>query len=234
MKKPSKLFSVLTSAALALFLLTGAVAAPILWRGFYYGQIDALSLPARTGFSPAVIRGAFDEVMDYLVKGAPFGTGELRWSESGMAHFADCKVLFQLDFRILEISAVFLLVILLLTATKKLVLHRFGGRGPCFWTFAAMAAAILVFGLWGLFSFESLFTAFHTLFFPGKDNWVFDYRLDQIILILPADFWARAAALVAGLAFGVGALLAVLEEVLHRVKTPKSIYEEIRRMEDQA
>ena len=230
MKKPSKLFSILTTAALALFLITGAVAVPILWRGFYYGQIEALSLPARTGFSPEVIREAFDQVMDYLVKGAPFGTGRLLWSESGMAHFADCKALFQLDFRIMEFSAALLLAILLLTLSKKLTLHRFGGRGPCFWAFTVMSGAVLVLGLWGLVDFESLFTVFHTVFFPGKDNWVFDFRLDQIILILPEDFWARAAALVGGLAFGVGALLAVLEEILHRMRTPKSVYEEIRDM----
>ena len=232
MKRPSKFFSILTTVALALFLITGAVAVPTLWRGFYYGQIGALSLPSRTGFSPEVIRGAFDAVMDYLVKGAPFGTGELAWSQSGMAHFADCKFLFHLDFRVLAVTAVLLLVILLLTWTKKLRLHRFCGRGPCFWAFAVMTAAVLAFGLWGLLDFESLFTAFHTAFFPGKTNWVFDWRTDQIILILPEDFWARAAALVAGLAFGVGALLAVLEEVLHRVGKPKSVYEEILQMDD--
>ena len=56
MKRPSKFFSILTTVALALFLITGAVAVPILWRGFYYGQIGALSLPSRTGFSLEVIR----------------------------------------------------------------------------------------------------------------------------------------------------------------------------------
>lgn len=230
MKKPSKFFSALTSVLLALFLVTGSIAVPILCRPFYYSQIDALCLPARTGFSPEIIREAFDEVMDYLVKGAPFGTGQLRWSESGMAHFADCKALFRLDFRILEISAALLLGLLVLLAVSKLRLHRFAGRGPCFWAFMGMAAAVLVFGIWGLVDFESLFTAFHAAFFPGKDNWIFDYRYDQIILILPEDFWARAAALVGGLAFGAGALLTVAEEVLYRARKPKNVYQEIRRM----
>lgn len=229
MKKPSKFFSVFTSLVLALFLITGAVAVPILWRGFYYGQIDALSLPARTGFSPAVIREAFDQVMDFLVKGAPFGTGALKWSQEGHAHFADCRTLFYLDFLILGLSALLLLVIALSVRRKALRLHRFAGRGPCFWAFAVMTAAVLILGLWGLVDFESLFTAFHTLFFPGKTNWVFDYRYDQIILILPEEFWARAAALVAGLAFGTGALLTVLEEILHRVGKPKSVYEELKK-----
>lgn len=231
MKKGSKFFSILTSVALGLFLITGAVAVPILWRGFYYGQIDALSLPARTGFSPEIIRGAFDQVMDYLVKDAPFGTGALKWSDSGMAHFADCRGLFRLDFLVLEISAALLLAVFILVVTKKLTLYRFGGRGPCFWAFVGMAGLLLILGLWGILNFESLFTVFHRVFFPGKENWLFDYRYDQIILILPEEFWARAATLVAGLAFGVGAVLAAAEELLHRIRKPKSVYEEIRGMD---
>lgn len=230
MKKGSKLFSLLTTVSLVLFLFTGAVAVPILWRGFYYGQIDALSLPARTGFSPEVIRGAFDQVMDYLVKGAPFGTGELKWSDSGMAHFADCRGLFRLDFLALEITAALLLAIFILVVTKKLTLYRFGGRGPCFWAFVGMGGIVLILGLWGILHFESLFTVFHRVFFPGKENWIFDYRYDQIILILPEEFWARAGALVAGLAFGVGAALAIIEALFHRLRKPKSVYEEIRGM----
>ena len=228
MKKPSKLLSALTSLALAVFLVTASVAVPILWRGFYYGQIDALSLPARTGFSPEIIRGAFDEVMDYLVLDGPFGTGALPWSQEGMAHFADCKGLFRLDFIVLGLSALFLLLMLLLVWRKKVSLHRFLGRGPCAWAFFLMMAAVLVFGIWGLVDFESLFTAFHHAFFPGKTNWVFDYRADAIILILPEDFWARAAALVAGLAFGSGLLLTLLEALFSRRPKYKTVYEELK------
>jgi len=226
--KESKLLSVLTSLLTAVTLLTGAVAVPILWRGFYYGQIDALALTARTGFSPEVIRGAFDEVMDYLVKGASFGTGQLAWSLSGRDHFADCRVLFRMDFLTLGLSATALLIIALLVWRKKVSLYRFLSRGPCFWAVASLALALLALLLWALADFESLFTAFHTVFFPGKTNWIFDCRLDQIILILPEEFWANAAALVAALAFGGGALLAVLEEVLHRLRTPKSVYHDLK------
>ena len=111
MKKGSKLLSILSTLLTAAFLLTGAIAVPILWRGFYYWQMDSLRLSYRSGFSPEVIREAFDQVMDFLVKGAPFGTGQLRWSQEGQAHFADCKARFQLDFLILAVCAVALLVL---------------------------------------------------------------------------------------------------------------------------
>jgi len=230
--KESKVLSVLTSLLTAVVLLTGTVAVPILWRGFYYGQIDALALPARTGFSRPVIQGAFDQVMDYLVKGAEFGTGQLKWSADGRDHFADCRTLFRLDFILLGVCTLFLLLIVTAVLRGKVRLHRFLGRGPCFCAFVGMAAAVLVLGVWGLADFESLFTAFHSVFFPGKTNWVFDYRLDQIILILPEDFWMRAAGLVAGLAFGAGALLSVLQESIHRARQPKNLYEQLKRTTD--
>ena len=230
MKKPSQFFSALTSVLLALFLLTGAIAVPILYRPFYYAQAEALDLPAQTGYSEETIRGAFDEVMDFLVKDAPFGTGDLKWSESGRSHFVDCKALFWLDFYVLEATAALLAAILILTAAKKLTLHRFCGRGPCFWALMGMAAVLGALAVWALVDFPSLFTAFHTLFFPGKSNWVFDWRMDQIILILPEDFWARAAVLVGAVAFGGGTVLALIEAACHRFAPTPSVYQELKDM----
>ena len=112
MKKGSKLLSLLTSVPVALFILTGSLSVPILWRGFYYSQIEALALPARTGFSPEIIREAFDQVMDYLLLDAPFGTGQLKWSPEGMAHFADCRFWFRADLVIFAVTALLLLVLL--------------------------------------------------------------------------------------------------------------------------
>lgn len=228
MKKPSKFLSVLTSLLLAVALVTGAVAVPIFWRGFYYGQIDALSLPAETGFSPEVIRGAFDQVMDYLVMGGEFGTGALKWSEAGMAHFADCQILFYLDFLILAVSVLLLGLIALRCLSKRVRLHRFLGQGSCFWALVLLLVVLGGLATWALLDFDSLFTAFHHVCFPGKTNWVFDPITDQIILILPETFWVRAAALVAGLALGVGLLLTILERLFRR-KAP-TVYEELKTM----
>ncbi len=228
--KGSKFLSVLTSLLTAVFLLTGGIAVPILWRGFYYWQMDALQLPYRSGFSAEVVKGAFDQVMDYLVKGAEFGTGQLKWSEEGMAHFADCKALFRLDFIVLGVCAAALVVIAVLALKGKVRLHRFLDRGPCFWGTIGLAAVLAVVLVWALTDFDGLFTAFHTAFFPGKTNWVFDWRSDQIILILPEDFWARAAALVGVVALGGGAVLSGIESFVHRGREPDTVYQELTEM----
>ena len=99
---------------LALLVLSASIAVPILFRPFYYIQIDALRLPERTGWPEGVIREAYDEVLDFCVLGTPFGTGELSWSESGRSHFADVRVLFRADFLVLGVTAVSAALLLLL------------------------------------------------------------------------------------------------------------------------
>lgn len=228
MKRDSKFLSVVTSILIALFCLSAAIAVPILGRDWYYSQVKALDLSALTGFSTEVIHGAFDQVMDFLVKGAPFGTGELQWSQSGMSHFADCRVLFQLDFILLGVSAVGLLLLFLVRLRRSV--HHFKGFSPAFWALCGTLVLLLVFGIWAMVDFEGLFTAFHTLCFPGKTNWVFDYRTDQIILILPEAFWARTAALVGMLTLAFEVVLALLGHLLHRLCAPKSVYEVAKRL----
>ena len=53
-----------------------------------------MELESETGYSHEVIKEAFDDVMDYLVFGDEFKTGQLEYSEEGKAHFEDCKKLF--------------------------------------------------------------------------------------------------------------------------------------------
>ena len=229
MTRPSKLLTIFTALVTAVFSLTAAVALPILWRGWYYGQVVSLRLVEQTGYSEGVIRGAFDAVMDYLVKDAPFSTGALLSSESGAAHFADCKVLFRLDFVALAVSGAILLLLLLIALFSTGFRERFTTSPPLL-ALCLTLFFFALFALWALLDFEGLFTAFHALCFPGKTNWIFDYRTDEIILILPEAFWARAAALVAGLAFGGAAVLAIAEALLHRAKRPKSVYEQIKEL----
>lgn len=227
MKRDSKLLSVVCSVLTALFCLSAAFAVPILWRGWYYSQVQALDLAGATGLSPDVIRGAFDQVMDFLVKGAPFGVGELPWSQSGMEHFTDCRFLFRLDFVILTVSAAALLLLAVIRLKWRSA-HPFLGLTPSFWALTGTLIVLLFLGIWAFVDFDGLFTSFHALCFPGKTNWLFDYHTDPVILILPQAFWARTAALVAFLTLGLEVLFAILGQVLHALCSPKSLYEEIQ------
>jgi integral membrane protein (TIGR01906 family) len=44
--------------------------------------------------------------------------------------------------------------------------------------------------------FDRAFTIFHKLFFPGKSNWLFSWYEDEIIRILPQEFFMNCAILI--------------------------------------
>ena len=142
--RPSKTASALLAAALALLSLTASIAVPILCRPFYYLHIGALDLPERTGWTAEVIREAYDQVLDFCVLGAPFGTGELAWSEAGRSHFADVRGLFLLDFALAGAAAAVVLALFLLHRARGLEFARLAGRGPAFWAGTGAAAAVLL------------------------------------------------------------------------------------------
>lgn len=209
MKKTSKLLTVLLALLAAVVLLTGSIAVPILCRPFYYAHIGPMELEARTGYTEAEIRTAFDEMMDFCLGRGEFSTGVLKWSESGRSHFADVRVLFLFDLRALCVSAAALLLVCLVMKYGGCHCGRILGRGPAFWAGAGLGGAFLIVGGLAALDFDRAFVVFHALFFPGKDNWLFDPATDQIINILPQAFFMHCAILIlAVLIIGCGALIA--------------------------
>lgn len=194
--KDSKIASALCIVVLALLILSFSISVPILFRPFYYVQINALDLPERTGWSEETIREAYDEVLDFCVLGEPFGTGQLAWSESGRSHFADVRMLFLADFAVLALSAVVCALLLGLRLNGKLRFHHPLGRSPGFWAGILAAGLVVVVGGLAALDFERAFVLFHAIFFPGKDNWLFDPATDQIILVMPEAFFRNCAILI--------------------------------------
>ena len=197
--KSSKLLCALTAIFAALTLLTAAIAAPILCRPFYYAHIGPLGLEARTGLTQDEIKTAFNEMLDYCLGAEEFSTGALRWSESGKAHFTDVRALFLLDLWALAGSAAALAAALLFARFTGRTPARPLGRGPGFWAGAGLGGAFLLVGGLAALDFDRAFVVFHALFFPGKDNWLFDPKTDQIINILPQEFFRNCAILVLAL-----------------------------------
>ena len=206
MKRESKSYTIALILSLMALVLSAAIAVPLLWRGFYYLHIHALDLPAKTGWTAEEIRFAFDEMMDYCVFGGEFGTGVMKWSAEGKAHFSDCEVLFRMDFTLLAVSLA--AVLLLWGKGREYATVSFGNRGPLFIAGALLAGLFAVIGGLGAIDFDRTFVIFHSLFFPGKSNWIFDWRVDEIILVLPQVVFRNYAILIVGLLLlGCGVLM---------------------------
>ena len=197
--KTSKLLSVALSVLTALVVLTGSIAVPLLCRSFYYAHIGPMHLE-NWGLTRQEIQTAYDEMMDFcLGKREDFSAGVLAFSRSGADHFADVRELFLLDLRVLKISVMALGFLLGWCLVGKVRPHRFWNRGPGFWAAAGLGAAFLTIGGLAALDFDRAFVIFHGIFFPGKDNWIFDWRTDPIILFLPQDFFRNCAILILAL-----------------------------------
>lgn len=215
--KHSKLLTIVLALLIAVVLLSASIAAPILCRPFYYAHIDALELVQRTGFTREEIKTAFNEMLDYCLGAEEFSTGVLRWSESGKDHFTDVRVLFLLDLKALGISILLLIVLLIamrLTAWRP---RRLWGRGPAFWAGAGLAVVFLIVGGLAALDFDRAFVVFHALFFPGKDNWLFNPYTDEIINILPQEFFMNCAILILAILI-LGCIILMVSDLMYSKK----------------
>ena len=200
----------LLAVAVFFFILTASIGLPIYIRPFYYAHIEALDLPEVSGFTADQIRSAYDEVLDYQTQpGKSFGTGDMACSESAADHFRDCQVLFDLNAWVLLISGGVIGALLILQRKGIVGPLKLGSRGSPFWGALAALGLPLVVGALAALDFNRAFVIFHSIFFPGKDNWLFNWYTDQIIRVLPQQFFMNCAILIGTgvLALSLGILI---------------------------
>lgn len=202
-----KLLSIVQAVLIALVIVSGAIALPILFRPFFYMHIKPLNLEAMVGLTENAVKTAYNEMMDYCIGIThTFSAGELPFSGEGASHFADVQKLFVLDLRVLVIAVVLLCVTLFLQRKRSI---RLLGHTPGFWGAIGVGVSFGVIGGLAALDFDRAFVIFHKLFFPGKDNWLFDSRKDPIINMLPAEFFRNCAILIlASILLACGILIA--------------------------
>lgn len=189
-----KCLAVIQAVLVALVILSGAIAVPILCRFFFYLHIEPLDLTDLVGLTAPQVKTAYKEMMQYCIGISPhFSAGALPFSQSGAAHFADVRKLFVLDLSVLVGSAVLLCGLLFFQKGRSANLL---GHTPGFWGAVGLGSVFIVVGGLAALDFERAFAIFHQMFFPGKDNWLFDARYDPIILMLPAEFFRNCAILI--------------------------------------
>lgn len=219
-QRNNRWLALLLAVAVFFFIFTASIGLPIYIRPFYYAHIEALDLPGVSGFTADQIKDAYDEVLDYLtLPGREFGTGVMACSESAADHFRDCKALFDLNAAVLLISTAVILASLLLRRFGCVGTLTIGSRSGAFWGALSAVGFPLVIGALAALDFNRAFVIFHSIFFPGKDNWLFDWNKDQIIRVLPQQFFMNCAILI-----GTGILvlsLGILAVTRKKVKENK-------------
>lgn len=193
--KLGKLLFVIKAILIALLILSGAIAVPVLFRSFYHWHIGPMGLGQSLGLDAEQVKTAYREMMDYCIGlSHTFSVGELGFSESGAAHFADVRDLFLLDLRVLVVCAVLLTALCLLRKERS----HLGGHRPGFWSAVGLIGGFTLVASLAALDFDRAFQVFHNLFFPGKSNWLFDPLEDPVILLLPEAFFRNCALLILG------------------------------------
>ncbi len=189
--------SILYGVVIAILVISFSIGLPIYVRQFYYWHIDGLDMVEKTGYDYQTIKDAYDDVLDYLtVPGNEFGTGDLAFSEEGASHFADCKVLFDLNGWAFIISLLLFGVIVTLDRRRVIALYRPRGFAISFWSGIGTLGFFGAVALLASLDFNTAFIIFHSIFFPGKDNWLFNPRTDEIIRVMPQQFFMNCAILI--------------------------------------
>jgi len=197
-KKTKALFiivSIIYTASLVLFAISFSINLPIYFRPFYYALIKPLNivndLNKETGGSYTYkdVVEAYNEVLNFCCFNTKFGTGKLAWSEDGMNHFKDCQGLFLLDTIVMFVSGLSIGGVHLLKRYKIIEPYKFSHLISGITSIALPA----IVGLLASINFEKAFEVFHHIFFPGKENWLFDQNTDQVILIMPMNYFMACA-----------------------------------------
>ncbi len=195
--KKSKTLSIYLTIITIILICTFSISLPILFRPFYYFHIDALDLVNKTGFSYQTIKIAYDEMMNFcLGLTNTFSTGSLKYSADGLNHFIDVKNLFMLNNFLLVFSILNLLFIPKYFKQKNIIPYLFNNQDFSYYAGTFLLIFFVGIVLLSLGNFTRTFVIFHQIFFPGKTNWLFDSRYDEIILILPETFFRNCAILI--------------------------------------
>ena len=190
MKNGKSLFY-LTAVAWMAFVISVSIAIPILCRPFYYAHIKPYQLESYSGYNEVQIKEAYDDMLDFCLFGGEFKTGDMKWSEEGKRHFEDVGRLFRLDFIVGGIGLAGIIITSLINKGKRPFTVK--GHTSQFWRGVYTLVLFVALGVLGSVNFSRFFVLFHKVFFPGKTNWIFYPDKDEIIMVLPEEYFRNCA-----------------------------------------
>lgn len=178
----------------------------------YVIDVDLLSISEGTGLSRDEIMSNYNAMMEYL---SPFSNEEfslptLSYTDASSNHFADVKTIFNAVYLLGFASGIILIVLTVKKAVSRRTLQISG---------AITLVIPTVIGIALLTNFDRIFTFFHSLFFVAS-SWLFDPQIDEIIRILPSQFFMHCAILLAILWISGAALQLIIG--YSKRKTPKT------------
>lgn len=206
MKESNSVRTALANTAIGIlfllfFISLGLVIATFVRPLYYMGMED---ISTQTGYSVAEIKENYDALIDWC---SPFARGELSFptlpaSESGISHFEEVKVIFNLFFALFGITPFFLAGLIYQQEKNKNYSYLLASPVIVCVLPLLVAAACAI-------DFNRAFVLFHNIVFRNED-WLFYPSTDPIILFLPERFFLQCALVIVTVVLLGAALLAAV------------------------
>lgn len=173
-----------------LFFISFGLILAINLRPLYYANIHWFGVEKSSGLSINEIKANYNALIDYC---SPFYQGTLKFpslssSASGLSHFEEVKVIFNLFYLTFLIS--FLSLIGVIIGKKKRNKYRYLKVS----SITAIVLPIITLIACSI-DFDTTFVIFHKIFFRN-DDWIFDPNTDPIITLLPEMFFLQCALII--------------------------------------
>ena len=185
-----KLTQLLTAFALTLCIISVSVVITLNFRPLYYFDIGYFDLVEKTGYTEEMIRENYDVLIDYnsVFFRDALEFPSLPMSEQGRIHFVEVKNIF------VFIQAVLLPVSLIGSIIGILALKK---QKPAYLKLTSVLSIGLpaLLGILIALNWDRFFVIFHEIFF-NNDYWIFDYKTDPVIRILPDGFFMHCALMI--------------------------------------
>ena len=168
---------------LMLFIISLAIVFTVFFKQLYYLDINYLGIDLTSGMSVETIKKNYDVLIAYqsIFYRGTLNLPDFVMSTNGRIHFEEAKTIFEAIQVIMVVSGLISL---------PLVIRRFKEKEYRFLKLTGLITIIVpaMLGFVVALDFESAFITFHQIVFRNN-YWVFDYRSDPVINILPETFF---------------------------------------------
>lgn len=175
------------------------------FKYLYYLDINYLGIKNSSGLSEEIIKENYNYTINYVNDNSltEYSPPSLKSSQDGKDHFKDVQNIFSNIKKIIGPS-----IIMILLGVFILKKFKYPKKYLKFSSILLTCSPLLL-ALTFAFDFDWIFTLFHKTFF-NNDKWLFDPRYDEIITILPEDYFMHCASLILIISIIVGIVLLLI------------------------
>ena len=175
---------------LMIFIISFAVVFTVFFKPLYYFDINYLNIDQISGLDAETIKENYRILINYqsIFYQGTLNLPDFVMSDSGRIHFEEVKRIFEAIQVMMVISG----LISIPVTIKKIKEKEYR-----FLRLTGLITIIVptVLGFLAALDFERAFVLFHQIVFRN-DYWIFDYRTDPVITILPETFFMHCFMLI--------------------------------------